>query len=232
MTTEAAIGPPTVDFRDRFAAPLRGFGVLGVAAFVLIFAGALVFMPIAAILILLWVWLSKTPWRDVGLSRPKSWVGGLLVGILLGIGLKFAMKAVVLPYLGAPPVNATFHYIAGNPAEALGFAVYAIFGAGFAEELFFRGYLFERSAKLFGTGALATALTVIIVTAFFAAAHWQQGWFGMVNAGFTGLAVAFVFLVCRRKLFVPIVMHAAFDLTALWMIYNDLEPKIAHLVFH
>src|SRR5262249_11945079 len=137
MTADAtlATGAPETGFRDR----LRGFGPAGIVAFLIILAGALVFMPIAAVLILLWVWLSKTPWRDVGLVRPAGWIGGLVAGIALGVGFKFLMKAVVLPYLGAPPVNATFHYIAGNPKEALGLGIYAIVGAGFAEELFFRG---------------------------------------------------------------------------------------------
>jgi hypothetical protein len=27
------------------------------------------------------------------------------------------------------------------------------------------------------------------------------------------------------------IMHSAFDLTAVWMIYNDLESWFAHLIF-
>jgi membrane protease YdiL (CAAX protease family) len=109
--------------------------------------------------------------------------------------------------------------------------VHAIYGAGFAEELFFRGYLFERLAKLWGKGAAATLATIILTTALFAAAHWQQGWFGIVNAGITGLALAIVYLICGRKLWVPMVMHAAFDLTAAAMIYFDAETTVSHLVF-
>jgi hypothetical protein len=33
------------------------------------------------------------------------------------------------------------------------------------------------------------------------------------------------------QIFMPMVAHAAFDLTALWMIYGDLESRMAHLVF-
>jgi hypothetical protein len=32
-------------------------------------------------------------------------------------------------------------------------------------------------------------------------------------------------------IFLPMVAHAAFDLTALTMIYLDIEPKFAHLLF-
>ena len=229
--TDAASAAQPPPAQTGFAASLRGFGFAGIVAILIVVAGALVFMPIAAWLILVWAWLSKTPWREIGLARPRSWIGGVIVGVALGVGLKFALKAVVLPLLGAPAVNATFHNLAGDPSAAAWFAVYAIIGAGFAEELVFRGYLFERFRKLLGPGAGATLATVIIVTALFAVAHWQQGVFGIVNALFTGLAIAIVFLICKRKLWVPIVAHAAFDLTALWMIYFNLETKVSHLVF-
>src|SRR5262249_47247856 len=104
-------------------------------------------------------------------------------------------------------------------------------GAGFAEELFFRGYLFERSARLFGKGAIATTLTLVIVTLLFGAAHWQMGWAGMVNAGITGFVAGLVFLVTGRNLWIPVALHAAFDPTAGAIIYLNLETPIAHLVF-
>jgi membrane protease YdiL (CAAX protease family) len=222
---------PAPESESRFAAGLRGFGAPGLIAILLILAGALAFMPIAAALILIWVWLSKTPWRDVGLARPRSWIGGLIAGVVLGVGLKFAMKALVMPFLGAPPTNEAFHYLAGNRNAALEFAAYAVYGAGFSEELSFRGYLFERFKKLLGGGAGATLFTLVVVTALFGAAHWQQGPSAMINAAITGLALGIVFLACRRKLFVPMVMHAAFDLTALAMIYYNLESPISHLAF-
>jgi hypothetical protein len=40
-----------------------------------------------------------------------------------------------------------------------------------------------------------------------------------------------VFLACKRRLFVAMVMHAAFDITAATMIYLNLETEVAHLVF-
>jgi hypothetical protein len=33
-------------------------------------------------------------------------------------------------------------------------------------------------------------------------------------------------------IFMLMIAHAAFDLTALWMIYYGLETRIAHLIFH
>jgi hypothetical protein len=57
-------------------------------------------VPVGALLVLLWVSRSRTPWREIGYVRPKSWIGTLVVGIALGIALKFLMKAIVMPLLG------------------------------------------------------------------------------------------------------------------------------------
>jgi membrane protease YdiL (CAAX protease family) len=228
--SDAALAMPKPEQRG-FAAGLRRFGPAGIFAFLIILAGALVFMPIAATLILLWAWLSKTPWREIGLARPRSWIGGAALGIALGVGLKFVLKAIVLPLLAAPPVNASFHHLAGNLPATLDLVAYAVYGAGFAEELVFRGYLFERLDKLLGNSMMTTTLIVVVTTALFAVAHWQQGPYGMINAAFTGTALAIVFLACKRRLFVPMVMHAAFDITAAAMIYLNLETEVAHLVF-
>jgi len=214
-----------------FRAGLRGFGPLGLLAVFLIVAAALVIIPAAAVLILLWVWLSKTPWRDIGYVRPSSWIGGLVVGILFGVALKVLMKAVVMPLLGADPVNHVYHYLAGD-AQAVGrFAVYAVLGAGFGEETVFRGYLFERFGKLIGHSVGAKLLIVLLTTGLFAAAHWQQGLPGIEQAAVVGFVVATIFAITGR-LWLLMVTHAAFDLTAAAMIYFDAESKIAHLVFH
>ncbi len=100
-----------------------------------------------------------------------------------------------------------------------------------AEEVFFRGYLFERSARLFGKGAVATTITLVVVTALFGIAHWAQGPAGMINASITGFIAALIFLYTGRNLWLPIVMHAAFDVTAGMIIYLNLETEVAHLVF-
>src|SRR6266850_4841190 len=129
---------------DPVAADLRGFGPLGVLAVLIIVAGNLVVLPLSAILVLVWARRSRTPWREIGYARPRCWTGSVIVGIAIGIAFKLLMKSIVMPLLGADPINATYHYLVGNRAALPG-ALYAmIIGAGFGEETLFRGYLFER----------------------------------------------------------------------------------------
>jgi hypothetical protein len=101
---------------DRIARQLRGFGPLGILAILIILLGNGLFIPLSAILVLIWARLSRTPWREIGYVRPKSWPRTLAIGIVFGVAFKFAMKAIVMPLLGAPAINRAYHYLAGNTA--------------------------------------------------------------------------------------------------------------------
>src|SRR5437016_746806 len=156
---------------DRFAAALRGFGPLGILAILVILAGNMIAVPLSALLVLVWTRWSRTPWREIGYVMPRSWIRVAAVGIAFGVTFKFLMKMIVMPLLGADPINQAFHYLAGNRAALPG-AIYAmIVGAGFGEETVFRGYLFERLGKLLGSDLRAKTLTVLTSTALFALGH-------------------------------------------------------------
>jgi uncharacterized protein len=224
---------PNQDFgNDKFAARLRGFGPLGILAILIILGGNLIIEPLSAILVLIWVKLSRTPWREIGYVRPASWIKAVLIGIIFGVALKFIMKALVMPLLGAPPINQAFHFVTGNPAVIPRMLYIMIIGAGFGEETLFRGWMFERLGKLFGQSVPAKMAIILIATILFAAAHYGgQGIPGVEQAFFTGLVFASIFAMTGR-LFMLMIAHAAFDLTALWMIYYGLETRIAHLIFN
>ncbi|MGH7742071.1 MAG: CPBP family glutamic-type intramembrane protease, partial [Candidatus Eiseniibacteriota bacterium] len=54
---------------------------------------------------------------------------------------------------------------------------------------------------------------------------------GAEQAFVTGLVFGALYL-STGSLALPMVAHAAFDLFAYWIIYWNLETRIAHLVFH
>ena len=217
---------------DRLAAKLRGFGPVGIlAALVILLVGNYPVAPFSAILVLVWVKLSRTPWSEIGYVRPKSWVATLAVGIVFGVAFKFLMKAIVMPLLGADPINHAYHYLAGNRAALPGAIYLMIVGAGFGEETVFRGYFFERLGKLFGRGGWAKAFIVVITSVWFGLAHYSvQGLAGTEQATITGLVFGTIMAV-RGRIWMLMAAHAAFDLTALAMIYWNLESRVAHLVF-
>jgi uncharacterized protein len=217
--------------QDRFAADLRGFGPLGVISALVILAGNSIFAPLSAILVLIWRQLSGTPWHEIGYVQPRSWIGSFIVGIIFGSAFKLVMKIIVMPLLGADPINHAYHYLVGNQAALPGILFSLIIGAGFGEETLFRGYLFERLGKLFGSGIGAKTLIVLITAAFFGVLHYtDQGLAGVQQATIVGLVFGTIFAVTGR-LWMLMVAHAAFDLTALAIIYWGLESHVAHLIF-
>jgi membrane protease YdiL (CAAX protease family) len=224
------VSPNTDD--DPVAAGLRGFGPLGIVAIlVILLTGNYPFAPLSAILVLAWAWRSRTPWREIGFVRPRSWTRTVAGGVVFGIAFKFLMKAIVMPLVGADPINQAFHYLAGNRAALPG-AVYAmIVGAGFGEETVFRGYVFERLGRLFGPGVWARMFIVLLSSVWFGLAHYSlQGPAGAEQATIVGLVYGTIFAVIGR-IWMLMCAHAAFDLTALAIIYWNLESNVAHLVF-
>jgi hypothetical protein len=214
------------------AVRLRGFGPIGLLAILVVFIGNFIFLPVSALLVLLWRHLSKTPWRAVGFVRPRSWLQTVTVGILFGMAFKFAMKSIVMPMLRADPVNHAYHYLAGNKA-AIPMTLYAIIiGAGFGEETLFRGFLFERLGKLFGASVSAKVATVLITSIVFGLAHYTvQGLAGVEQATIVGMVFGGIFAM-TGQIFMLMIAHAAFDLTAYAMIYWNMETWIAHFFFN
>jgi membrane protease YdiL (CAAX protease family) len=216
---------------DQLASRLRGFGPVGVLAILIILAGNLLIAPLSAVLVLAWVWRSRTPWREIGYVQPTSWIRDLLLGVVFGAGFKVLMKAVVMPLLGADPINHAYHHLVGNTAALPGMVLFLIVVAGLGEETLFRGYMFERLRKLLGTGAIARAVIVLFTAGLFGLAHYpEQGLAGAEQAGLVGLVFGTVFAL-TGQIWILMCAHAAFDLTALAIIYLDLESKVAHLVF-
>jgi membrane protease YdiL (CAAX protease family) len=106
-----------------------------------------------------------------------------------------------------------------------------IVGAGFGEETVFRGYLFERLRKLSGPGFGVTTAIVLFTAGWFGLEHYPvQGLAGAEQATIVGLVFGTIFAVTGR-LWMLMCAHAAFDLTALAIIYWDLEADVAHLIF-
>ena len=210
---------------------LRGFGPAGLLAIAVIAAGNLAGPLIGAPLVLIWAVVSGTPFRELGFTRHRRWALTIAAAVILGVGFKLLMKAVVMPLLGADSINWAYHYLAGNAAAIPLMLVNVIVVAGFGEEIVYRGYLFERLSQLLGTRVPAKAAIVVIGAAIFGAAHYgNQGLPGVQQATIGGLVFG-TFFAATHRLWPLIIAHAAFDIAAVFIIYWDLEYAIAHWVF-
>jgi len=215
------------DWRGKLA----GSGPLGVLAFVVLFLGMILLTPIiGSILVLVWAWLARVPFSELGFVRPPSWLRSTLYGIALGVGLKLLMKVLVLPLLGAEAVNQAFHYVQGNLPAALALAGYGLVAA-LTEETFFRGYLFERVGAWLGKERLGATVAVVLSSALFGILHFQQGRLGITNATIVGVVSGVIYLANKRRLYLLMVLHASFDIASFVIIYLGLEQKLGSLIF-
>ena len=219
---------PTLLPDDPLAAKLRGFGPVGILAMVVVVFFAPIFEPFGVLPALWWTHRSRTPWSELGFVRPRSWIATVAIGIVFGTAFKLAMKAIVMPLLGAPEINQAYHYLADNPAALLGMMIVVIFGAGFGEQFVFRGFLFERLGKLLGSGVGAKIAIVVLTSILFGAIHYPiQGFAGAEQALITGSVFGTIFMI-RKRIFMVMVAHAAYDVVAILIIYFNLEYYVAH----
>jgi membrane protease YdiL (CAAX protease family) len=210
---------------------LRQFGPLGVVAMLAIFASSVLGFSVTAILVFVWAHHSNTPLRSLGFTTPPHPAATLLAGIVLGVTLKLALKSIALPLLGAPAVNQTYHYVTGNAAVLPLLIGTVLINAAFGEEVFFRGYLFERLGALLGASRAALFATVVVTSGLFALAHYQdQGLPGVEQASMTGLVLGGLY-AWRKEIWLPMVVHAAYDLAAILLIYMGWEEAVARLIF-
>lgn len=220
------------NFDLRVAAALRGPGTFGTLTSIFVLSLVLLAPPLAAIAVFIWLWLSRTELKLVGLVRPDSWVAVIALGVAAGVGSKLLMKAVVMPYLGAPPTNAMLAPLAGNLEATLVEIAEVIVLAGFAEEIVFRGFMFHRLQVLLGESIFARGLMVVGGGVFFGGLHWfGQGLFGAANATIMGLIFGVLYFANGQRLWFLMIMHAAFDAFAVWLTYAGLEEQVARSVF-
>jgi membrane protease YdiL (CAAX protease family) len=226
------VAQPVVGESPRdFGARLRGFGPLGSTVALAIALLGPVLEPLAGLLVLAWARASRTPWRDLGYVRPRSWIRTVAIGVVLGVALKLALKAVVMPLLGAPAVNPAYHYLAGNAAGLPAMIATILLAGGFAEETVFRGFLFERFGRLLGRSAGARVAIVLVTSVWFALGHYPvQGLAGAEQSVITGLVFGTIYARTGR-IWLPMVAHVAYDLAALAIIYAGWETRVAHLLF-
>jgi membrane protease YdiL (CAAX protease family) len=91
--------------------------------------------------------------------------------------------------------------------------------------------MFERLGRLLGERIWARVSIVLLTSALFGIAHYPvQGIPGLQQATITGLTFGTIYAITRR---LPLLMiaHAAFDVTAVAIIYWDLETAVAHWIF-
>ena len=174
------------------------------------------------------LWLRKIGWRDLGMSRPTSWLHTIGIAVMVGVAYTAIEIRLIEPLLHQLGVGSedlsNFEGIRDNiPVLVIWIIIGWTIGA-FAEEMVYRGYLLNRLADLIGHGRAGWAVGLIGSSAFFAFGHAYLGIAGILLTFLEACAWAGLYLGGRRNLWLPIIGHGTTNTLAFVLMYFGLYP--------
>jgi len=190
------------------------------------------FRFISAALIYLFVigwlslWLRKSGWRQLGLSRPTSWLRTIAIGTLVGLiyqTISIWLIAPLLQRLTNEPLDLSQVTTVHNNISLLIFWLTISWTiAAFGEEMVFRGYLINRVADLLRHGRAGWVIGLIGSSALFGFGHAYQGITGVLDTFLFGCVMAGLYLMGRRNLWLLVIAHGVYDTAAFVLIFFGL----------
>jgi membrane protease YdiL (CAAX protease family) len=163
----------------------------------------------------------------LGFHREKFTVKNIFVlAPLVAIGLfvfyAFALVPGITVLTGVPIDYSSFDELKGNLPSFLITLLFVWAGAGFGEEIIFRGYFMRQFVKFFGESKVSIALSIILITGFFGFMHSSQGITGQLVTFIIGSIIALIFYLRKYDLWFVIAVHGFFNTIALTCIYFGL----------
>ena len=202
--------------------PLLDIGLLLIASFGLLFIFQAIpgleenFMLAASLgpaLILLTTWLilrrRGISFRQLGVRMPDNLAKAIGIGLLISLGLFIVSTATEA--LGLTRDLSRFDSLKDNLPFALFGVLFGFFGAGFYEEVVFRGFLSNRVAHTLGAGKRAWIIAILAQGVIFGLAHASQGIYGIFYTGLLSMGLAAIYVYGGRNLWPIIIGHGVYD---------------------
>ena len=171
---------------------------------------------------LLTLWAKKWDWAYFGLGNVK-WIASIrpAIGYTLMIILinDFIMEPAVELITNSPVNLSNFEGLKGNVPGLLLMLTVMWVMAAFGEEFFFRGYLMNRLAHIFGNSGASWITAIFLSSIVFGFVHSYQGSSGIITTGVVGTILALAFYQNKDNLWVGILAHGMYDTFGLIMIY-------------
>lgn len=174
------------------------------------------------------LWLRKSGWRDVGLSRKGNWSRTIGIGVTAGVvNALFALwliEPLVYRLGGGKEDVSQYASIQGNvPILIVWILIGWVLGA-FVEEMIYRGYLLNRFTDLFGRNRVGWTIGLLASSVFFALGHAYLGISGVVQTFIEACFWAALYLGGRRNLWLPVIGHGVTNTIAFILMYLGLYP--------
>ena len=184
------------------------------------------------ILVLAWISLRLRGlrWKSVGWGIYRTWAQTLIFGIALGLGMElvelFVTQPLLVRVLHKWPDLSAFRPLIGNGKLFVVSMLFAWVFAALGEELVYRGYLMNRIADLLGGTPGSWRVSLVVVSVVFGVAHFGQGWTGEIENVVDGLLLGGAYLLCGRKLAVPILAHGVQDTIDFLLVFLGKYPAM------
>jgi uncharacterized protein len=184
------------------------------------------------LLVLAWISLRlrKLRWRDVGLTRNRSWKFSLALGIGAGLLMEafelFVSQPLLVRLTGKQPDLSDFQALHGNLKWTLILIGFAWTLAAFGEEMVWRGYLMNRVAALGKYTRMAWIVSLVAVNMVFGFAHSYQGITGLIDEGLMGILLGLIYLGTGCNLSVPIIAHGVADTVDALLLFLGKYPGL------
>ena len=164
---------------------------------------------------MLMLWLRKSNIRDLGLSRPPSWLKAVLRGVAAVIIILTVQGLLVQPLLRhlfpQPPNFSRFHNM--NSYQLLGWIAAGWAMGGLVEEII-RTYLIYRILDVVGGNRAGWVCAVLGSSLFYALNHQYQGFAGALGVIVSCVGLGSLYLVSKRNLWSNIICHGLNDTIA------------------
>lgn len=187
---------------------------------------------VANVLMLVMVWFvmkkSKRSWKHLGLTfnrvspvralRTFAW--SLLVFVSAVAG--FILGPVLLSAFMEMPESADFtryEFLKDNPWGLVISLLGVYFVSSFGEEVVYRAFLIDRISAMTRNTRFSVVTTVFLSSVFFAFAHYEWGWLGIIQTGMMGLVLAIFYIKLKKRLWILIIAHAYMDTLLLVQLY-------------
>jgi membrane protease YdiL (CAAX protease family) len=217
MTPKTSINPSLLLFLEILGL-MVGFAILALEIFPL---------PVLPLFLVAWasLRLRRLSWRDVGLRRPDRWLPTIGLALLIGIGYQLVDTIFISPVLQSLTGQSDlsqFGFLKGSLLALLFFFVITWTEAAFIEEMFFRGYFFNRLTDFTSSDRTGVILALVVSSIVFGAAHSYQGITGVLDTILAGFVLGLLYLFARRNLWLPILTHGIIDTIGFIILYMGL----------
>lgn len=153
-------------------------------------------------------------WADYGLTGMPAWkvaLQGVVATAVVFVSVMYGIGPIAAAVATEPPDVSHLMGVVGNPTGYLTVLVVVWITAAVMEELLFRGFLLNETARILGDGRVAWAAAAVGTGVVFGLAHAYQGPSGIVLTGGVGVVMGLVYLGVGRRLWPLILAHGLID---------------------